>query len=420
MTHLRSYLKTKTLVPHSRLEALPFFQALQAGSLPALPIVNFLRCMAILHAVLEPECSHVTIPQFTRLAGHATPKVPLLVADLETLRAQTVPSITGAVHAALDCAAEILSNARNPLSLVGVLYVLEGSQNGALILRQAYARCLNLHEAQLTYVGCYGDRTATHWQRFEYLLNSLELDEESMTLVDAAAVAGFSWIEKICTALYPYSEQSLQAHVTAINFEAGDHAMPQDPSEIALALRAGNNAWQQYPYLDYRYGERGKRFTNSDSCWLVALTRMPVETATKNLEWIRPVLAVRGIPTVILERQLHLIQQALAVDFPDQVEMRTRFDQFLSALDAERQSVARAMARLIEQFGLSFRVCSGFKVPSAAELIASAWVDERSGIRGALASVYDWLADSRRFSDEWIANVNELVTQLKNVEGSPC
>ena len=95
MTHLRSYLKTKTLVPHSRLEALPFFQALQAGSLPALPIVNFLRCMAILHAVLEPECSHVTIPQFTRLAGHATPKVPLLVADLETLRAQTVPSITG-------------------------------------------------------------------------------------------------------------------------------------------------------------------------------------------------------------------------------------------------------------------------------------------------------------------------------------
>jgi heme oxygenase len=399
---------------------LPFFQNLKAGSLPIVPIVNFLRCMAIIHAVLEREFSQVTIPQFTRLGGHATPKLPLLAADLDTLRAESVPSITGAVHAALDCAAEILSNAHNPLSLIGVLYVLEGSQNGALVLKQSYARCLNLHEEQLTYFGCYGDGTDAHWQVFEEFLNSLEVDEEGITLVTASAVRCFDWIEKICTALYPYSEQCLQAHVTAINFEAGDHAIPQSPAEIAMALRVGKIAWEQFPYLDQRYGERGKRFTSSDSCWLVALTRMPVETATRNLDWLRTVLASRGIPTVILERHLRLIQETLAVEFRDQVEMRTRFDQFLSGLEAERQSMGGVRAHLVEQFDLRFRVCAGLKVSSAAELIASAWIDEHCGIRGALASVRDWFADSERFSEEWIANVNEFVTQLKNAGRSSC
>ena len=38
------------------------------------------------------------------------------------------------------------------------------------------------------------------------------------------------------------------------------------------------------------------------------------------------------------------------------------------------------MSHLVEQFDLRFRVCAGLKVASAAELIASAWIDERSGI----------------------------------------
>ena len=64
-------------------------------------------------------------------------------------------------------------------------------------------------------------------------------------------------------------------HIAAINFEAGDHAMPQNPLEIDLALRAAKVAWERYPYLEHRYGERGRRFTDSDSCWLVTLTRAP-------------------------------------------------------------------------------------------------------------------------------------------------
>jgi methanogenic corrinoid protein MtbC1 len=43
--------------------------------------------------------------------------------------------------------------------------------------------------------------------------------------------------------------------------------------------------------LSREYGVRGKRFTNSDSCWLVTLTHAPgQDVATKALDWLRTVL----------------------------------------------------------------------------------------------------------------------------------
>ena len=229
-------------------------------------------------------------------------------------------------------------------------------------------------------------------------------------------------LEYICAALYPYGDKDLKHHVAAINFEAGNHAMPQNPLEIVLALRAGRAAWEEYPYLEYRFGERGKRFTSSDSCWLVALTRMSVESATKNLEWLRTVLASRGIPTVILEAHLAAISQALAVEFPEQSQLRARFDRFLVGRNAERRALidTESLSELIDQFDQRFRACDGLTVESTAHLITSAWIDERSGITGALASVRGWFFDPDRFSNAWIANVNELVTKLDQAAKPSC
>jgi hypothetical protein len=67
-------------------------------------------------------------------------------------------------------------------------------------------------------------------------------------------------------------------HIAAINFEAGDHAMPQNPIEIGLALRAAKVAWEKYPYLEHRYGERGRRFTDKIAS---LLTKKP----TNPLSW---------------------------------------------------------------------------------------------------------------------------------------
>jgi hypothetical protein len=48
-------------------------------------------------------------------------------------------------------------------------------------------------------------------------------------------------------------------------------------------------------------------------------------------------------------------------------------------------------------------------------LIASAWMDERSGITGSLSALLDWFTDIRRFSRDWIANVNELLVELDRI-----
>ena len=422
MTDLPALLRAETITAHERLEALPFFKALYAGTLPKLSIVSFLRCLAIVHAVLEREIFQNSDPDVAKLGQHVRPKVPLLITDLKALDAETLPSITPAIQSGIEFGAEILTNANNPLSLVGTLYVLEGSQNGGVLLKQAYARCLNMREEQPSYFGCYGSTTATHWKEFSDLLTSLVLSDEEAKLVARSAIRCFDRIDTLCMLLYPYSSHQLKHHVVEINFEAGDHAMPQDPLEIVLALRAGRAAWERYPYLDRRFAERGKRFTSSDSCWLLTLTRMPVETATRSLEWLRRVLSSRGIPTVILEGHLRAIAEALAVEFPEQVEMRTRFDRFLSNLQAERQAIggSETVAHLVELFDRRFHACAGLTVDSAAELIASAWIDERSGIPGAMASTLNWFVDTERFSSEWIANANELATRLNQVGGSTC
>ena len=55
-----------------------------------------------------------------------------------------------------------------------------------------------------------------------------------------------------------------------LNSEAGQVPVPSDPIEIAAAVRANRIMWRAFPYLGFRYGERGKRFGNSDSASLSA------------------------------------------------------------------------------------------------------------------------------------------------------
>lgn len=413
MPDLHERLRIATASLHDALERQPYFRALHAGTLPKPAIVSFLRCLSIIHAVLERSLSQLSHGPPAELARSTWPKVELLAADLEALDADDIPSITPAIRAALDYGAEILTSAGDPSSLVGVLYVLEGSQNGGVVLQQAYARCLGV--AELSYVGCYKRATAAHWRSFVDLLNALGFDDDRVERVTRAAITCFERLASICAALYPYESAALKYHVAAVNCEAGDHAMPQKPLEIALALRAGRAAWEKYPYLEARFGERGRRFTSSDSCWLVALCRMPVVSATKSLEWLRTVLSSRGIPTVILQTHLAAISEAMAQELAEHVALRARYEPFLANCDAERRALRdpEGSTQLIDRFERRLRTCTGSKVDAAAQLVASAWFDERAGITGALAATQSWLVDPSRFSGDWIAALSELVARLE-------
>jgi heme oxygenase len=422
MPELGEILRAETADLHERLGTLPYFSALRAGTLRRGAIVSFLRSLAIIHGVLERSLYLVSSPPIADLSRHAARKVPLLLADLAALGAQSSSSVTAAIRCALDYAAEILTSGDNPLTLVGVLYVLEGSQNGGVALKHDYARCLNVPEDRLAYIGCYGIATAAHWKGFIECLNGLTLDDDQVKEVAQAATRCFEELENICAELYPYDDRDLEHHVTAVNHEAGDHAMPQNPLHIALALRVGRASWRRYPYLEYRFGERGKRFSRSDSCWLVALTQMSVESATKSLDWLRTILASRGIATVILEDHLAALSRELALGSPGQPQPCAHYARFLSSRAAERGALldTESATQLIDQFDRRFRSCTGLTVKSAAKLIASAWVDERSGMDGALAAVRDWFVDVERFSRDWIANVDEFLVKLDQAAKTSC
>jgi heme oxygenase len=422
MPDLGEILRTETVALAERLKTLPFIAALRASELPPTALISFLRSLLIIHAVHERCLSSHVSGAIAAVGRYPLPKVPLLTADLEALGAESTPSVSGAIRGALDFGAEILTGADHAFTLVGVLYVLEELQNDWISLRRACARCLSVPEHQVSYIGCYGDATASHWSGFVACLNAPPLNDPEASEVVQGVTRCTERIGNLCDKLYPYSHRDLKHHVVAINFEAGDHAMPQNPLDIDLALRVGRTVWARYPYLEYRFGERGKRFASSDTCWLMALTEMSEESATENLHWLRTILASRGIPTVTLEDKLVAISRELQLRSPEQPLPCAHYHRFLSTCATERRALldVENETRLIGMFDQRLRVVPGPTVESAAKLLTSAWVDERSGVAGALAAVRDWFVDPDRFSSGWIATVNELLIKLDQVAEPVC
>ena len=67
-TGLPERLKQRTVVLHDRMDSLDFFLSLRAGTLPRNSIVSFLRCLSIVHAVLERSLSEAEQPEILDLA----------------------------------------------------------------------------------------------------------------------------------------------------------------------------------------------------------------------------------------------------------------------------------------------------------------------------------------------------------------
>jgi len=417
--NLSARLRASTAREHEQLETLPFFVALRAGTLPAPAALTFLRSLAIIHAVLERALADTPDASVSALRACAPPKLPRLMDDLDRLAADRQPVVVPPVESALEFSQRLLAAAGDPYTLVGVSYVLEGSQQGGRVLKPDFARCLGVEESQLSYVGCYGADSRAQWEAFTRALDGLAPNDSQTGDAVGAALQAFDWFEHASRALFPFAESDLRFHVAGINPEAGHHVMPQDPREVALALRAGRSAWVRYPYLAARFGDRGRRFTSSDSCWLVSLARMPVDAATAQLRWLRGVLASRGIPGVILESHIREIVRAMGEECSDHDTLCARYAPFLSGFDAERRPFT-TLPNLVATFDRRLSASAGQTVTSVAALIASAWLDELSGIRGALEATAGWFADPARFDAGWIDSVQALVEALRRLGTPAC
>ena len=190
----------------------------------------------------------------------------------------------------------------------------------------------------------------------------------------------------------------------SLNPEAGWHSVTTDRRELEAIARAHERSWNEFPYYEARFGDRGKRFSVSDSAWLATLSSRPLRDVLDQVRWLGGVLSSRGMPQILLERHLTILHEELghnhlkraANDLASRqrsVFPQKRFDQH---------------ARDFEEHVSGFAPFTGMGI-----LLASAVADERLGIEHAVSAISDWATDRARFPVQWIEAVNTSLTAMR-------
>jgi heme oxygenase len=133
-------LKATTFRVHTQLQSAPFFQALAACQLPLESYVGQLRALSILHGVLEQALESCQEERVVSVWNRDMYRLHRLQQDLRFFEPRSVTDLKEATEAALKTAEHLrLRSIEQPLTLLGCLYVLEGSMLGAIVLRPLYA-----------------------------------------------------------------------------------------------------------------------------------------------------------------------------------------------------------------------------------------------------------------------------------------
>ena len=319
MTH-RSFmarLKSETQQLHSSLDDQPFYQAIKEQNLPLRSYVCFLRAMAVAHAVFEYELSLSNNPILKQVWNNKMCRLNRLEQDLSYFDKEPIADIVEANEHALNFAGKIrLWCSPKSLELLGCIYVFLGSSLGAEILRPQIARLYKLDDQGLSYLSWLDRDTKDLWLEFKRKMNALDIPEQQRKTIVTSARETFQGVIKIVTSVYPITESDTVYLASTINPEAGVHPVTNDPLELLAAIEAGETTWQTFPYLEERYGDRGKRFTRSDSAWLVTLANQSQEDVNEEIEWLGRVLASRGMPQHILETHLENLYDSLVRIIP--------------------------------------------------------------------------------------------------------
>jgi methanogenic corrinoid protein MtbC1/heme oxygenase len=412
---LMEELKAASFAAHDQLHCAPFFVALAACQLPLESYVGQLRALALIHGVLEQALTDSTDDKVAQVWHKDMRKLALIAQDLQYFEERHVADLKESVAAAQLVAQRIrLQSIEQPLTLLACLYVLEGSMLGAVVLRPMLARALLLKDEKgLGYLGGNGADTQSRWQKFKQAMNVLVLDVAQRQQLASAAIVFFQQLETIFLTLYPFAPQSRVFLVTSINPEAGYHAIPADAREVQAALHAGDLCWRRFPYFERRYGERGGRFARSDAAWQATLHQYPATQILQQVRWLARVLAGRGMPSCLLERQLEILVAELVAAIPERqssyeklligaVDLQSSRRKYLS--DAQLQSLADGFDQTVGEQWRAY-------LPDIGLLIGYAITDDLNGSVHAVQNLRRWLTDASRFPDEWISAVYQTLAQ---------
>jgi heme oxygenase len=413
-------LREGTREAHAALEALPFSLALQAGTLDHRGYVDFLRAMALLHEAVEGALDGSGDGTVAAVWHPGLRRLPALEEDLEALEgAQGGDPPVGRPELLAILAGEEarVQGARTPPFLLGWLYVLQGSVLGGRTVAGPVAKALGLGSGQGTaFLSGRGEGTpGARWREFGRRMDAALGSPRDREPALRGAVDAFRAFHGLFQALRPAFPSGPGPLAAVLNREAGVHRIPQDPLEIRAALRAGAASWERFPYYERRYGARGRRFTRSDSAWIVTLAGEPLDAAERELRWLGRFLAVRGMPRWLLEAHLEELHRELGEARPERGEAYAVLLQVARRLRAERLAILgpQEIASLTEAFEGEVPPAESAGLPWAGHILVAAVADEVAGITGAIRSVEGWMRDRTRFPELWARGVRNLLDRAR-------
>ncbi len=383
---LLSQLRMETWHRHEGMERLPFVQALVDGTLPLQSYIGQLRGFAVLFATLRTQLSILPEPLSGHLQASMQERFAMLCDDLSYFAGRMVPDIVPATGVILEAASRVRLAPVG--SLLGYIYVLQGTMRGNQVHLPDIVKCFDLDERGTRFYRGYGDGTDYAWHEFRTIVNVADVNLAPEAIEGAQDM--YDHLVRFHTLLYPIPEQGSGYAASGLNPEAGDHPVPQDPAVLAAALTAGNRCREEFPYFEQRYGERGRRFTDSDVAWLAALAGRDEAEIVEQVLWLGRVLSFRGMPVFLLERQLEILLEELS-GLPGAGPLdglagaigqlrRTR----LQLADQERfELVSRRVSDLLEARGLSW----------LAVVLVAAQADLKAGMPECRQLLELWLAD---------------------------
>ncbi len=410
---IMSRLKEETGGHHSEIESLPFFKALGERRLPLTCYVNQLKALAVMHDLFETRIAASKDDRVLSIWDESLKKLPLLREDINFFATRVISDAAIPVEAAQAMTEDIRrKQIEHPVSLLGYLYVLEGSTLGnSKHLPDIWATFHLNALCGCRYYSSYRKEVRGNWDRFSKKMNDTLCDPAIHAPVIKAAHEAFAGLMTLYMVLYPQGENEKSLPLTLINPEAGNHPIPDNEPEINAALRASNRGWNEFPYYEKRFGERGRRFSDSDTCWLATLPALGQEDLQGQIDWLCRILATRGMPSVLMEHILRFLYEELTAVVPENEAIYRKLQVSANFLEnaRERRLSQEKFFSLAGEFesGVGLEMSKQFR--NTGKLLIAAVGDEKNGIEGAVAALRKWLTDSERFPDDWISAVNETL-----------
>lgn len=208
---LHQTLKKQTMELHAKAHEIPYIVNFMKNNIPIISYNGHIRALTIIYGTLENQLFNSENQEIKAFLKNYSPKLPLLLSDLENLKAYEVKDIMPAISNALHVADKILLYSKsNPYKLIGFLYTLEGSLNGGSILKKHISETFNFHNNGGTmYLSCFNDQFKSFWAGFTAKFETKVTENQQKDDIISGAGEIFFDLMKIYESLFPIDKKTL-------------------------------------------------------------------------------------------------------------------------------------------------------------------------------------------------------------------